>query len=215
MPQKFVHAVFAMALLLSTTLSVGTSSISSAAENDLQVAIFAGGCFWCVEADFDNVPGVVRTISGFTGGVLIEPTYLQVSAGGTGHREAVQIFYDPKMVDYATLLEIFWRSVDPTDDGGQFCDRGESYKTAIFANSPKQKRLAEDSKRKLQLSAVLNQPIVTSIEVAGPFYPAEESHQNYYKKNPLSYNIYRYGCGRDARIKELWGKDAHRGIVKH
>ena len=215
MPQKFVHAVFAMALLLSTTLSVGTSSISSAAENDLQVAIFAGGCFWCVEADFDNVPGVVRTISGFTGGVLIDPTYKQVSAGGTGHREAVQIFYDPKKVSYATLLEIFWRSVDPTDDGGQFCDRGESYKTAIFANSPKQKRLAEDSKRKLQLSAVLNQPIVTSIEVAGPFYPAEESHQNYYKKNPLSYNIYRYGCGRDSRIKELWGKDAHRGIVKH
>ena len=215
MPQKFVHAVFAMALLLSTTLSIGTSSISSAAENDLQVAIFAGGCFWCVEADFDNVPGVVRTISGYTGGVLTDPTYLQVSAGGTGHREAVQIFYDPKKVNYATLLEIFWRAVDPTDDGGQFCDRGESYKTAIFANSPKQKRLAEDSKRKLQLSAVLNQPIVTSIEVAGPFYPAEDYHQNYYKKNPLRYKFYRYRCGRDARIKELWGKDAHRGIVKH
>lgn len=215
MPQKFVHAVFAIALLLSTTLSIGTSSISSAAENDLQVAIFAGGCFWCVEADFDNVPGVVRTISGYTGGVLIDPTYKQVSASGTGHREAVQIFYDPKKVNYATLLEIFWRSVDPTDDGGQFCDRGESYKTAIFANSPKQKRLAEDSKRKLQLSAVLNQPIVTSIEVAGPFYPAEDYHQNYYKKNPLSYKYYRDGCGRDARIKELWGKDAHRGIVKH
>ena len=215
MPQNFVHAVFAMALLLSTTLSIGTSSISSAAENDLQVAIFAGGCFWCVEADFDKVPGVVRTISGFTGGVLIDPTYKQVSAGGTGHREAVQIFYDPKKVSYATLLEIFWRSVDPTDDGGQFCDRGESYKTAIFANSPKQKRLAEDSKRKLQLSAVLNQPIVTSIEVAGPLYPAEDYHQNYYKKNPLSYKYYRDGCGRDARIKELWGKDAHRGIVKH
>ena len=215
MPQKFVHAVFAMALLLSTTLSIGTSSISSAAENDLQVAIFAGGCFWCVEADFDNVPGVVRTISGFTGGVLIDPTYKQVSDGGTGHREAVQIFYDPKKVNYATLLEIFWRAVDPTDDGGQFCDRGESYSTAIFVNSPKQKQLAEDSKRKLQLSAVLNQPIVTSIEVAGPFYPVEEYHQNYYKKNPLSYKYYRDGCGRDARIKELWGSDAHRGIVKH
>ena len=215
MPKEFVHAVFAMALLLSTTLSIGTSSISSAAENDLQVAIFAGGCFWCVEADFDNVPGVVRTISGYTGGALIDPTYLQVFDGGTGHREAVQIFYDPKKVNYATLLEIFWRSVDPTDDGGQFCDRGESYTTAIFANSPKQKRLAEDSKRKLQLSAVLNQPIVTSIEVAGPFYPAEDYHQNHYKKNPLSYKFYRVRCRRDARIKELWGKDAHRGIVKH
>ncbi len=215
MPRKLLLAVFGMALLLSTALSIGTSSISIAAENDLQVATFAGGCFWCVEADFDNVPGVARTISGYAGGVLIDPTYKQVSAGGTGHREAVQIFYDPKKVGYAMLLDIFWRSVDPTDDGGQFCDRGESYETAIFANSPEQARLAEDSKRKLQLSAVLNQPIVTSIEVAGPFYPAEDYHQNYYKKNPLRYKFYRYRCGRDARIKELWGKDAHRGIAKH
>ncbi len=215
MPQKFVHAVFAMALLLSTTLSIGTSSISSAAENDLQVAIFAGGCFWCVEADFDNVPGVVRTISGYAGGVLIDPTYIQVSAGGTGHREAVQIFYDPKKVNYATLLDIFWRAVDPTDDGGQFCDRGESYKTAIFANSPEQKRLAEDSKRNLRLSAVLNPPIVTSIEVAGPFYSAEDYHQDFYKKSSLRYKIYRYGCGRDARIRKLWGADAFRGITLH
>ena len=215
MPRKLVLAVFGMALLLSTTLSIGTSSISIAAENDLQVATFAGGCFWCVEADFDNVPGVVRTISGYAGGVLIDPTYKQVSAGGTGHREAVQIFYDPKKVGYAMLLDIFWRSVNPTDDGGQFCDRGESYETAIFANSPEQGRLAEDSKRKLQLSAVLNQPIVTSIEVAGPFYPAEDYHQNYYQKNPLRYKFYRYRCGRDAQIKILWGKDAHRGIAKH
>ncbi len=215
MPQKLVHAVFTMALLLSTILSIGTSSMSSAAENDLRAATFAGGCFWCVESDFDNVPGVVRTISGYTGGVPMDPTYKQVSAGGTGHREAVQIFYDPKKVNYAMLLEIFWRSVDPTDDGGQFCDRGESYKTAVFATSPEQKRLAEDSKRKLQLSGVLNQPIVTSIEVAGPFYEAEDYHQNYYQKNPLRYKFYRYRCGRDTRIKELWGKDAHRGIAKH
>ncbi len=215
MPQNLVRAVFAMALLLSATLSIGTSSISSAAENDLQVATFAGGCFWCVESDFDNVTGVARTISGYTGGDLMDPTYKQVSAGGTGHREAVQIFYDPKQVDYAMLLEIFWRSVDPTDDGGQFCDRGESYETAIFANSPEQKRLAEDSKRRLQQSAVVNQPIVTPIEVAGRFYPAEDYHQNYYKKNPLRYNFYRYRCGRDARIQMLWGKDAFRGIAKH
>jgi peptide-methionine (S)-S-oxide reductase len=215
MPRKLLLAVFGMALLLSTALSIGTSSISIAAESDLQVATFAGGCFWCVEADFDNVTGVARTISGYAGGVLIDPTYKQVSAGGTGHREAVQIFYDPKKVGYAMLLDIFWRSVDPTDDGGQFCDRGESYETAIFANSPEQARLAEDSKRKLQLSAVLNQPIVTSIEIAGPFYPAEEYHQNYYQKNPLHYKFYRYRCGRDAQIKILWGKDAHRGIAKH
>ncbi len=179
------------------------------------LATFAGGCFWCVESDFDNVPGVVRTISGYTGGVLLDPTYKQISAGGTGHREAVQIFYDPNVVTYAMLLEIFWRSVDPTDDGGQFCDRGMSYETAIFANSPEQKRLAEDSKRKLQISAVLNQPIVTSIEVAKPFYPAEDYHQNYYEKNPLRYKFYRFSCRRDARIEELWGKDAHRGIAKH
>ncbi len=167
-----------------------------------------------MEADFDSVSGVVRTLSGYSGGVLTDPTYKQVTAGGTGHLEAVQIFYDPKKVTYATLLEIFWRSVDPTDDGGQFCDRGESYKTAIFATSPEQKRLAEDSKRKLQLSSVLNQPVVTPIEAAGPFYAAEDYHQNYYRKNPLRYKLYRYGCGRDARIRYLWGQDAFRGIAK-
>ncbi len=215
MPRKLVRAVLAIALLLSSVLSLGTSSISSAADDDFQVATFAGGCFWCVEADFDNVPGVLRTVSGYSGGVLTDPTYQQVTAGGTGHLEAVQIFYDPKKVTYATLLEIFWRSVDPTDDGGQFCDRGESYKTAIFATSPEQKRLAEDSKRKLQLSSVLNQPVVTPIEAAGPFYAAEDYHQNYYRKNPLRYNIYRFGCGRDARIRYLWGEDAFRGISKH
>ena len=213
MPRLLARAVFAMGLLLSATLSIGSSSISSAAENDLRVATFAGGCFWCVEADFDTVPGVVRTISGYTGGVLDNPTYRQVTAGGTGHREAVQIFYDPEKVTYATLLEIHWRSVEPTDDGGQFCDRGESYQTAIFANSAEQKRLAEDSKRELQQSDVLNQPIVTPIEVAGPFYPAEDYHQDYYKKSPLRYKFYRFSCGRDARIRELWGKEAHHGIA--
>jgi methionine-S-sulfoxide reductase len=215
MHRKSVYPVFATALLLFAVLTVGTSHLSRAAENDLRIATFAGGCFWCVEADFDNVPGVVRTVSGYTGGSLKNPTYRLISAGGTGHREAVQIFYDPKKVTYAMLLDVLWRSVDPTDGGGQFCDRGESYGTAIFANSPDQKRLAEDSKRKLQASGVLKQPIVTPIEVAGPFYPAEGYHQDYYKKNPIRYKIYRYGCGRDARIKELWGKDAHLGIAKH
>ncbi len=215
MPRQFLRAAFAVALLLSAALSFGASSISRAAENDLEVATFAGGCFWCVESDFDTVPGVVRTISGYTGGLLIDPSYKQVSAGGTGHREAVQIFYDPKQVGYETLLEIFWRSVDPTDDGGQFCDRGRSYETAVFANSPDQKRLAEDSKRELQQSAVLNQPIVTPIEDAGPFYPAEDYHQDYYKTNPIRYNFYRYSCGRDSRVRDLWGEDAHRGIAIH
>ena len=171
------------------------------------VATFAGGCFWCVESDFDKVPGVVRTISGYTGGLLKDPTYKRVSAGGTGHREAVQIFYDSKKVSYEKLLDIFWRSVDPTDAGGQFCDRGRSYETAIFANSPAQRRLAEASKQKLNKSGVLNKPIVTPIETAGVFYPAEDYHQDYYKKNPLRYKFYRYGCGRDARIRKVWGKN--------
>ena len=210
-----VRTALAIALCVSAVFSFATASISSATEKDLQVATFAGGCFWCVESDFDSVPGVVRTISGYTGGLLINPSYEQVTAGGSGHREAVQIFYDPKKVTYAMLLEIFWRSVDPTDDGGQFCDRGVSYKTAIFANSPEQKRLAEESKRRLQESAVLNRPIITSIETAGPFYAAEAYHQDYYKKNPIRYKLYRIGCGRDARIKELWGEEAHRGIAKH
>ena len=177
------------------------------------IATFAGGCFWCVESDFDSVPGVSRTISGYTGGTSIDPTYQQVTAGGTGHREAVRIYFDPKKVSYATLLEIFWRSVDPTDDGGQFCDRGESYETAIYANSAEQKRLAEASKQELQRSGVLKQPIVTPIQIAGPFYPAEDYHQDFYKKSSLRYKIYRYGCGRDARIRKLWGKEAFRGIT--
>ncbi len=187
----------------------------AAAPKGEAVATFAGGCFWCVESDFDTVPGVLRTISGYTGGVLIDPTYKQVSAGGSGHIEAVRILFDPKKVSYATLLEIFWRSVDPTDDGGQFCDRGESYKTAIYANSAEQKRLAEASKGRLQRSGVLKRPVVTPIETAGPFYPAEDYHQDFYKKSALRYKIYRYGCGRDARIRKLWGAEAHRGITLH
>ena len=215
MHRNISYPVIAATILLFAALPVVTSHLSRAAENDLRVATFAGGCFWCVEADFDNVPGVVRTVSGYTGGSLKNPNYKHVTAGGTGHREAVQISYDPKKVTYTILLDVFWRSVDPTDGGGQFCDRGESYATAIFANSMEQKRLAEDSKRKLQASGVLKQPIVTPIEMATPFYPAEDYHQDYYKKNAIRYNIYRFGCRRDARIKELWGKDAHLGISKH
>ena len=195
-------------------MAIGTSSQANADEDELEVAVFAGGCFWCVESDFDTVPGVVRTVSGYTGGLLIDPTYEQVTAGGSGHFEAVQIFYDPKQVTYAELLEVFWRSVDPTDDGGQFCDRGDSYKTAIFATSPEQQREAEASKRRLEESGVLGQPIVTPVKTAGPFYPAEGYHQDYYKKNPIRYKLYRYGCGRDARVKQLWGDQAHRGIAK-
>jgi len=179
------------------------------------VATFAGGCFWCVESDFDYVPGVTRTISGYTGGLLKDPTYHQVGSGTTGHVEAVQIYFDPSKTSYEKLLEVFWHSVDPTDDGGQFCDRGNTYVTAIFANTPEQKKLAEESRARLMKSGVLKQPIVTPVRTAGPFYPAEGYHQDYYKKNPLRYKFYRFSCGRDARIKELWGADAHKGIEKH
>ncbi len=215
MSRKRLSAVLALALLLSAGLSLGAASKSGAAEDGLEVATFAGGCFWCVEADFDTVPGVLRTTSGYTGGALPDPTYKRVSAGGTGHREAVQIFYDPTRVSYAMLVEMFWRSVDPTDAGGQFCDRGESYETAVFANSLEQKQQAEASKGALQGSGVLKQPVVTPIEVARAFYPAEDYHQDYYTENPLRYGFYRYRCGRDARIEAHWGEDAFRGIAGH
>lgn len=178
------------------------------------IAIFAGGCFWCVESDFDHVPGVVKTISGYTGGTTSNPTYEQVGGGGTGHIEAVEIHFDPKKVTYAQLVEVFWRSVDPTDDGGQFCDRGETYRTAIFARTPEQRRIAEASKAKVEKSGILKQSIVTPIRDAGPFWPAEDYHQDYYEKNPIRYNFYRYSCGRDARIRALWGDQALKGIKK-
>lgn len=175
-------------------------------------AIFAGGCFWCVESDFDKVPGVLDTTSGYIGGTVKNPTYQQVSAGGTGHREAVQITYDPDKVSYDKLLEVFWHSVDPTDAGGQFCDRGFSYTTAIYATSSAQAQAAEASKKALNASGKAGAPIVTPIERAATFYPAEDYHQDYYKKSPLKYNFYRFRCGRDARIERLWGEDAFKGI---
>ena len=201
--------------LLGLALVAASSGTSWAADSKHQIATFAGGCFWCVESDFDHVTGVVRTISGYTGGSTKNPTYKDVTAGGSGHREAVQIFFDPMKVSYAALLEIFWRSVDPTDAGGQFCDRGVSYETAIFANSAEQAKLAEASKRRIDTSGVLKKPIVTKIETAAEFYPAEDYHQDYYKKNPLRYQFYRFSCGRDKRVTELWGDEAHKGIGKH
>ena len=209
---------FFFGVLYFSAISCGTfgaqDDASPATPHGEAVATFAGGCFWCVESDFDHVAGVIRTISGYTGGNLVDPTYKQVSMGGTGHLEAVQIFYNPRAINYETLLDIFWRSVDPTDEGGQFCDRGKSYITGIFANSLEQKRLAESSKHELAETGFLGQPIVTLIEMAGPFYPAEDYHQNYYEKNPIRYEFYRFRCGRDARIRELWGKEAHSGIMK-
>ena len=189
--------------------------VLATAGDGLAVATFAGGCFWCVESDFDKVPGVVKTTSGYTGGNLDDPTYEQVSAGGTGHREAVQIHYDPKRVTYERLLHVFWRSVDPTDAGGQFCDRGESYQTAIFAATEEERRLALASRDALEGSGILEAMVVTPIEAAGEFHPAEDYHQDYHEKNPARYRFYRFACRRDARVQEIWGEQAHDGIVSH
>ena len=204
-----------MAAVYPGVVSAAEKKESSAALETLEVATFAGGCFWCVESDFDGVPGVVRTISGYTGGQVENPTYRQVSSDTTGHREAVQIYYDPDRIAFVDLLEIFWRTIDPTDAGGQFCDRGQSYTTAVFTNSDEQRRVADSSKKMIESSGVLEQPVVTTIEIAGPFYPAEDYHQDYYKKNPLRYRFYRFSCGRDARVKDLWGEQAFRGMTAH
>ena len=206
---------FTSFVAVSMLAVVAPQPVLAAAGDKLAVATFAGGCFWCVESDFDTVPGVVETISGYTGGTVDNPTYRQVSEGGTGHREAVQIRYDPKQVSYEQLLHIFWRSVDPTDAGGQFCDRGDSYQTALFAGTEEERRLAEASKDALERSATPMDTIVTPIEPLGEFYPAEDYHQDYYKKNPFRYKFYRFSCGRDARVQEVWGDQAHEGIEGH
>ena len=202
-----LHSGVAAALL-----AVTVAGAAQAQDRDIKTAIFAGGCFWCVESDFDKVPGVVETISGYTGGGTTNPTYRQVTAGGTGHYEAVRITYDRTKVTYARLLTVFWHSVDPTDTGGQFCDRGESYRTAIFTSSDEQRRLAEESKQAAE--AALGTAIVTPIEAAGPFYPAEDYHQDYYENSPVRYQYYRWACGRNERIEELWGDAAFKGIPK-
>ncbi len=171
-------------------------------------ATFAGGCFWCMEGPFDKLEGVLSTTSGYTGGTKVDPTYYEVSAGGTGHVEAVQVVYDPAKVSYDTLLQVFWQNVDPVDDRGQFCDKGSQYKAKIFVHDDQQKALAEQSKQALGAEPKFEStPIVTAIEPAQTFYPAEDYHQDYYLKHPLRYKYYRTGCGRDRRLAQLWGEN--------
>jgi peptide-methionine (S)-S-oxide reductase len=169
-------------------------------------ATFAGGCFWCMEEAFEKVEGVIEVVSGYTGGERKNPSYQQVSAGGTGHAEAIEIRYDPARIGYAELLEIFWRNIDPTTPDRQFCDRGSQYRSAIFYHDDEQKRLAQATKSKLQQTKPFEGPIVTPIEPAGAFYPAESYHQDYYQKNPLRYKFYKFNCGRAQRLEALWGK---------
>jgi peptide-methionine (S)-S-oxide reductase len=172
------------------------------------VATFAGGCFWCMEPPYDKLPGVISTTSGYMGGTVKSPTYEAVSGGGTGHAEVVQVAYDPAKVSYEKLLEVFWHNVDPTVKDRQFCDGGTQYRTAIFVHTDEQRKLAENSKALLAMTKPFKDPIVTPIVAATEFWPAEEYHQDYYIKNPLRYNYYRTGCGRDARLKALWGASA-------
>lgn len=188
--------------LMLMLAAVGAASAQSA-QPARAVATFAGGCFWCTEADFDKVPGVISTTSGYTGGTVANPTYEQVSSGRTGHAESVEVVYDPSKVSYQKLLTYYWRHVDPTVQNRQFCDVGNEYRTAIFVHDDEQRRLAEASKQ--QIEAELKQPIYTQIVDAGPFYKAEEYHQDFYKKNPIKYKFFRWNCGRDQRLEQLWG----------
>lgn len=190
-------------------LVLGVALAATAAEPVAQgkataTAIFAGGCFWCMVHPFDELAGVVSVTSGYTGGHKVNPTYQEVSAGDTGHVEAVQIVFDPNQIGYKKLLEVFWRNVDPLDKGGQFCDRGSTYQSVIFYQNDEQKRLAEQSKATIEKQ--LGKTVVTAIRPAATFYAAEDYHQDYYKKNPLRYKYYRYSCGRDQRLEQLWGK---------
>ena len=193
---------------LGLGLAVSAGVVAQGTTPAYAKATFAGGCFWCVESDFDKIDGVISTTSGYTGGKTVNPTYHDVSAGGTGHAEAVEIVFDPKRVSYERLLEHFWYTVDPTVKDRQFCDVGSQYRTAIFVHDDAQRRAAEASRAALEKSKPFPQPIVTEIVAAAKFYPAEEYHQDYYKKNPVRYKYYRNGCGRDARLTQLWGDAA-------
>ena len=201
----------ALITLLVWSLSwAGTNNSDGSDSNPshMATAVFAGGCFWCMEPPFDKLDGVLSTISGYTGGHTENPTYEQVSSNETGHYEAVEVTYDPTKIDYATLLNVFWHNVDPLTMDGQFCDKGDSYRTAIFYQNEKQKKLAKGSKKKLENSGYFEQPIVTAVLPAQTFYEAEDYHQNYYQVNPARYKFYRFACGRDKRLEELWGSFA-------
>ena len=203
-------------LLLALLLITGLPVTVSAAGNDanpppraprLEKATFAGGCFWCMEEALDKVEGVVSTTSGYTGGQKPNPTYEEVSAGGTGHAESVQVLFDPSKISYEKLVNVFWHNIDPTTPDRQFCDKGRQYRSAIFYHNENQKRLAEESKKLLEQSKAFKEALVTEIVPASEFYPAEEYHQDFYQKNPFRYKFYKYSCGRAQRLQELWGKE--------
>ena len=195
-----------LALVAALTGPALQTAPPAQAQGKTAVATFAAGCFWCVEEAFDKVPGVLKTVSGFMGGTVANPSYEQVMTKTTGHAELVQVTYDPGKVSYQQLVDWFWRNVDPLDARGQFCDKGNPYRSVIFYHDAEQKKVAEASKQALEASGRFKQPIVTEITAAGPFYEAEDYHQDYYKKNPNRYQFYKHGCGRVQRLEQLWGK---------
>ena len=200
---NYLHRLLLIAavLLLNPALTFAQAPAVKTAK-----ATFAGGCFWCMEPPYDKLPGVIATISGYMGGHLKNPTYEQISTGRTGHTEVVQVEYDPSKVSYEKLLQVFWINIDPTVKNAQFCDHGSQYRSGVFYHGDEQRKFAEASKAALNKSKPFKAEIVTEITKAGEFYRAEEYHQNYYLNNPVRYKLYRNGCGRDARLKELWGK---------
>ncbi len=202
---KITRLFFTLCCCLSATLAQTAQAAPETAQPKYEAATFAGGCFWCMEPPYDALDGVISTTSGYTGGKEINPTYKQVSRGRTGHTEAVEIIYDPEKVSYAELLDTFWHNIDPTDASGQFCDKGRQYRSEIFFHNKEQEQLAVQSKNALMESKSFKEPIATRITMATDFYPAEDYHQDYYQRNPIRYKYYRYGCGRDKRLKDLWG----------
>jgi peptide methionine sulfoxide reductase msrA/msrB len=206
-----VKKILITALALFAAIGIAGTLSNASANSNTDIATFAGGCFWCMTPPFEKLQGVKEVIAGYTGGHTVNPTYEDVVSETTGHREAVEVIYDPSKITYEKLLDVFWRQINPTDAGGQFVDRGPSYTTAIFYNNDEQKRLAEESKIQLEKSGRFDKPIVTKILPAGQFYKAEEYHQDYWKKNPVRYEFYRYNSGRDQFLAKIWGKDEHLG----
>jgi len=210
--QLFGIVILSILLVGCTEMEKTTKEINI--PKDAEIATFAGGCFWCMEAAFEELEGVYKVISGYAGGEREDPSYTEVSSGTTGHYEVVQISYDPKKVSYKELLDLFWRQIDPTDDKGQFTDRGPQYKTAIFYHNETQKKLAEESKKDLEISGKLDKPVVTQVLPASDFYVAEENHQDYYKKRTIQYRLYEEGSGRKRKLNEIWGKPTQEELKK-
>lgn len=207
--RKYISIFFSLFFLNSYSFAAEKKTAAAvSATAATETALFAGGCFWCMVGPFQKLNGVIKVESGYTGGHTLNPTYEDVSKKETGHRESVQVIFDPKKITYDELMNVYWKNIDPVDSAGQFCDKGNQYKSAIYYTTDEQKKIAETSKEKLAKSGVLQKPIVTEIIAAQKFYAAEEYHQDYYKKNPIRYKYYRNGCGRDKRLEELWGKSA-------